>query len=154
MTLEVPEEPDDRKRHFFIEVAGRLLRPRGDWDSAVKYDKNDVVQSSGSSYYALFANRNDVPPSDNWALLAAAGANGSNGSNGSNGLTAYQVAVNNGFSGTEAEWLESLQGEDGEDGTSIPEYPGVTRELHLMHADGTTEVVLTFTNGILTNAPP
>ena len=27
------------------------------------------------------------------------------------GLSAYQVAVNNGFIGTETEWLESLQGE-------------------------------------------
>lgn len=35
---------------------------------------------------------------------------------GSNGLSAYEIAVNNGFEGTEAEWLESLKGADGKDG--------------------------------------
>ncbi len=40
------------------------------------------------------------------------------------GLSAYDIAVKNGFSGTEAEWLESLKGEtgasgkDGKDGTN------------------------------------
>lgn len=29
------------------------------------------------------------------------------------GKSAYEIAVQNGFVGTEAEWLESLQGEDG-----------------------------------------
>ncbi|MBR5874539.1 MAG: hypothetical protein IKY90_07405 [Oscillospiraceae bacterium] len=33
-----------------------------------------------------------------------------------NGLSAYEVAVKNGFEGTEQEWLDSLQGESGVDG--------------------------------------
>lgn len=37
-------------------------------------------------------------------------------SSGKDGLSAYEVAVANGFSGTEAEWLESLKGKDGLDG--------------------------------------
>lgn len=32
------------------------------------------------------------------------------------GLSAYEIAVKNGFEGTEAEWLESLKGTDGKDG--------------------------------------
>ncbi len=36
----------------------------------------------------------------------------------SNSLSAYDIAVKNGFSGTEREWLESLKGEDGRDGES------------------------------------
>ena len=32
------------------------------------------------------------------------------------GKSAYQIAVDNGFEGTEAEWLESLKGSDGADG--------------------------------------
>lgn len=32
---------------------------------------------------------------------------------GQDGKSAYQVAVDNGFEGTEEEWLESLKGEDG-----------------------------------------
>lgn len=35
---------------------------------------------------------------------------------GDNGASAYEVAVNNGFVGTEQEWLLSLKGKDGKDG--------------------------------------
>lgn len=35
---------------------------------------------------------------------------------GADGLSAYQIAVNNGFSSTETEWLNSLKGEKGEPG--------------------------------------
>jgi hypothetical protein len=35
---------------------------------------------------------------------------------GPEGLSAYEVAVTNGYAGTEAEWLESLNGADGKDG--------------------------------------
>lgn len=40
------------------------------------------------------------------------------GVDGATGLSAYQIAVTNGFSGTELEWLESLKGIDGKDGTN------------------------------------
>src|SRR5699024_8197251 len=36
---------------------------------------------------------------------------------GSQGVSAYQVAVQEGFVGSEFEWLESLKGQDGKDGT-------------------------------------
>ena len=35
---------------------------------------------------------------------------------GANGLSAYEIAVNNGFEGTESEWLDSLVGAKGSDG--------------------------------------
>ena len=35
---------------------------------------------------------------------------------GDNGKSAYQIALDNGFEGTEAEWLESLRGKNGVDG--------------------------------------
>jgi hypothetical protein len=44
-------------------------------------------------------------------LTGAQGLQGEQGPAGVNGLSAYQVAVNNGFIGTEAQWLSSLQGE-------------------------------------------
>lgn len=34
---------------------------------------------------------------------------------GEQGLSAYEVAVANGYTGTEAQWLESLNGTDGQD---------------------------------------
>ncbi len=45
-----------------------------------------------------------------------AGNTGEDGLPGINGDSAYTVAVNNGFVGTEAEWLESLKGEGGDPG--------------------------------------
>jgi len=39
------------------------------------------------------------------------------GSPGADGKSAYQIAVANGFSGTESDWLASLKGADGKDGS-------------------------------------
>ena len=41
------------------------------------------------------------------------GTNGLDGTNGQDGKSAYDIAVDNGFVGTETEWLESLKGQDG-----------------------------------------
>jgi hypothetical protein len=47
-----------------------------------------------------------------------AGANGASGIQGTNGLSAYQVAVANGFNGTEIQWLTSLVGSQGLQGVA------------------------------------
>src|SRR5690606_20733930 len=41
---------------------------------------------------------------------------GPQGPQGDDGRSAYEVAVDNGFTGTEEEWLASLEGADGKDG--------------------------------------
>ena len=41
------------------------------------------------------------------------GAAGSDGADGADGKSAYQIAVDSGFSGSEQEWLNSLKGQDG-----------------------------------------
>ena len=46
----------------------------------------------------------------------ADGKNGGDGINGSDGKSAYIIAVEHGFTGTETEWLQSLKGADGRDG--------------------------------------
>lgn len=46
----------------------------------------------------------------------AAGAKGENGLPGADGKSAYQIAVEQGFAGSEAAWLLSLKGEKGEKG--------------------------------------
>ena len=53
-----------------------------------------------------------------YALLGAEG-----GATGPAGDSAYQVAVNNGFVGTETEWLASLEGEPGPVGPAGPQGP-------------------------------
>lgn len=41
---------------------------------------------------------------------------GQDGQDGTDGKSAYQIAVDNGFSGNESAWLESLKGEPGDPG--------------------------------------
>lgn len=45
-----------------------------------------------------------------------AGQDGNNGKDGKDGKSAYELAKDNGFAGTEQEWIESLVGADGKDG--------------------------------------
>ncbi len=66
----------------------------------------------------------NVPPTpDLYAQLLAEikkieseSGNGINGKDGENGLSAYELAVQNGFTGTLTEWLKSLKGADGING--------------------------------------
>lgn len=51
------------------------------------------------------------------------GRDGADGVDGKDGLSAYEIALKNGFVGTESEWLASLKGKDGADGNS-PEVSG------------------------------
>ena len=53
------------------------------------------------------------------------GIQGAQGPQGPQGLSAYQVAVNNGFSGSESEWIQSLKGADGK----VPDISPIAIEL-------------------------
>ena len=64
-----------------------------------------IVTISADGYWVINGNVSNVK------------AVGEKGQNGSNGKSAYQVAVENGFVGSEEQWLESLKGADGENGT-------------------------------------
>ena len=55
-------------------------------------------------------------------LTSCAVTEGPKGESGNDGKSAYEVAVENGYKGTEAEWLISLVGENGKDGKSAYEY--------------------------------
>lgn len=63
-------------------------------------------------------------------------SSGTGGSSGKDGLSAYEVAVANGFSGTEAEWLESLKGKDGKDGKDGTNASGSIENSILYDASG------------------
>ncbi len=57
------------------------------------------------------------------------------------GKSAYEIAVENGFSGTEQEWLASLKGEKGADGTKVED----VQISYEVDEDGTVYTVFTFT---------
>lgn len=58
---------------------------------------------------------------DEFYFTVRNGANGSNGINGENGKSAYELALENGFMGTEEEWLASIKGSNGINGKSAYE---------------------------------
>ena len=72
------------------------------------------------------------------------GDKGDAGTDGQDGKSAYQVAVDNGFVGTEQQWLASLKGQDGTDGQdgqdgTTPHIDSTTK--HWMIGDTDTGVV-------------
>lgn len=72
------------------------------------------------------------------------GDKGDTGNDGADGKSAYQVAVDNGFVGTEQQWLASLEGQDGTDGQDgqngiTPHIDSTTK--HWMIGDTDTGVV-------------
>lgn len=60
-----------------------------------------------------------------------------NGDNGQDGKSAYEIAVANGYQGTEQEWLQSLVGSRGESGVSVVDVK--------LNEDG--DLVITLSNG-------
>ena len=77
------------------------------------------------------------------------GTNGLNGTNGQDGKSAYDIAVDNGFVGTETEWLESLKGQDGQDGI-VMDAPSDGKLYGRMNANW---VEVTGSGGGITDAP-
>lgn len=59
---------------------------------------------------------------------------GGSGGSGTAGKSAYEIAVDNGFVGTETEWLESLKGADGDNGIT-PHIDSVTKNWHIGTVD-------------------
>lgn len=56
-----------------------------------------------------------IQPDGTWAEIPAlVGRRGNPGKDGTNGKSAYELAKENGYKGTEAEWLASLVGKKGD----------------------------------------
>ena len=73
--------------------------------------KLDVKFSeSNQSFGPQFGESNQQFPSEFHGLQTI------HGKDGEDGKSAYEIALENGFEGTEAEWLDSLRGKDGKDG--------------------------------------
>ncbi|HJA46982.1 MAG TPA: collagen-like protein [Candidatus Limosilactobacillus excrementigallinarum] len=110
-----------------IKIGKIMMTPRGEFDGSNSYVRLDVVTYQGASYVCL-ADTATAPPSDNWQLLSQKGNDGidgtdgddgkpgKDGKNGRDGKSAYQLAVDSGFTGSEQEWLDSLKGAQGPSG--------------------------------------
>ncbi len=74
----------------------------------------------------------------------AQGEKGETGAQGADGLSAYQLALENGFVGTEEQWLESLKGEKGDTGAQ-----GEKGETGAQGADGLSAYEVAVENGFV-----
>ena len=87
-------------------------------------------------------------------LIACAGEDGADGVNGTNGKSAYELAVENGYTGTLDEWLASLKGETGASGNNgrgiisidKTESNGLVDTYKITYTDNSTST-FTVTNG-------
>ncbi len=68
--------------------------------------------------------------------IVAEGKDGNDGNDGINGKSAYEIAVANGFTGTEAEWLEELKGANGTDAPVITSIVRVGNQLVFYFSSG------------------
>ena len=83
-----------------IDLGKIALLYEGDWSPGVNYDVLSVVVHDGRSWVALEPNHDVTPSVDSsvWHLIAE------------RGKSAYEIAVERGFKGTEQDWIISLHG--------------------------------------------
>lgn len=82
-----------------IDLGKISITPRGDWNNKTEVEYNDIWRYKNAKYLALQDSTGVVPADDGvyWYELS------------SQGKSAYQQAVDNGFPGSEEEWLQSLK---------------------------------------------
>lgn len=95
----------------------------GNWVSEGNYPVGYFVVHNNKLYQCIEANSDESWTESKWNPIAGekgdkgdkgdSGVDGVNGIDGEDGKSAYQVAVDNGFAGTEQEWLKTLSGENG-----------------------------------------
>lgn len=104
----------DNGEHFFVTntIKGRVFRQRDVnmlWPLLV-----DKIKSTMSLAWDDIQNKPAVATQEDLKNIELKpGPAGKDGQPGKDGKSAYQIAVDNGFVGSEAEWLQSLHGKDG-----------------------------------------
>lgn len=105
----------------------------GVWSTENTYEILTIVSHDGGSYIALQSvpTNTEITNTDYWQCLAlkgdtgdtgetgATGASGADGADGADGKSAYDIWIDAGNEGTEADFLTSLKGADGADGQTI-----------------------------------
>ena len=119
------------KSAYEVAVAAGFGGTQTEWLASLK-GTNGTNGSNGKSAYDIAVDEGFVGNKAAWLLslkgakgdTGTAGTNGTDGTNGEDGTngvdgkSAYQIAVDGGFVGTEAQWVASLKGAKGTDGTN------------------------------------
>lgn len=119
------------------------------WLASLKGDKGDTGEPGAAGEKGEPGEKGDT------GAAGKDGRDGTTGRDGVNGASAYEIAVQHGYSGSETAWLESLHGADGADGFSPVakvEKSGSVVTITITDANGTT--IATLTEGAAVDLTP
>ena len=112
----ISEKGKDGKSAYEIAVENGFVGTEIEWLESLKgLDGKDGINGKDGVDGAPGQDGIDGQPGKD-GIDGQNGADGQDGVNGSDGKSAYIIAVEHGFTGTETEWLTSLKGADGKDG--------------------------------------
>lgn len=83
-----------------------------------KGDKGDKGETGEQGVKGDKGDKGEQGEQGQQGIQGVKGDTGASGANGQDGKSAYQIALDNGFVGTETEWLASLKGDKGDTGAS------------------------------------
>ena len=110
-------------------------KPGADGKSAYELAVTQGFKGDLTSWLESLRGPQGLPGAD--GKQGPAGQPGQPGKDGKDGQSAYQIAVTNGFSGSETDWLASLKGHDGHDGAQGPQgLPGAAGQPGQPGKDG------------------
>lgn len=103
--------------------------------SALNQGSDVRLRSDTPSGYIQYSNDAGLTWTNLVTLASLKGATGNTGPTGPTGLSAYQVAVANGYADTQVAWLASLRGEQGIQGVQGP--PGIPSQRRIQRITNT-----------------
>lgn len=83
-----------------------------------KGDKGDKGDKGETGEQGVKGDKGEQGEQGQQGIQGVKGDTGATGANGQDGKSAYQIALDNGFVGTQSEWLASLKGDKGDTGAS------------------------------------
>lgn len=86
--------------------------------AALKGEKGDKGDKGETGEQGVKGDKGEQGEQGQQGIQGVKGDTGATGANGQDGKSAYQIALDNGFVGTQAEWLASLKGDKGDTGAS------------------------------------
>lgn len=86
--------------------------------AALKGEKGDKGDKGETGEQGVKGDKGEQGEHGQQGIQGVKGDTGATGANGQDGKSAYQIALDNGFVGTQAEWLASLKGDKGDTGAS------------------------------------
>lgn len=139
----------DGKSAYEIAVDNGYTGTEQAWLASLKGDKGDTGEPGAAGEKGEPGEKGDTGAT---GKDGRDGTDGAAGRDGANGASAYEIAVQHGYSGTETAWLESLHGADGFSPVAKVEKSGSVVTITITDINGTT--IATLTEGAAVDLTP